>query len=138
MMAGALRRLSDWTAQTAFRELTVREAAQRLQELAPSYPGPFDQPVEICVNGCRWFAEEVEAVADAIHRAGRRPHRAKEPLGGPEWGTLRNAAGLWAVTGPMAGRQSQDREGRAFLQSREPESAVEASVTAAVDLRRSH
>lgn len=103
MMAGALRRLSDWAAQTAFRELTVGEAAQRLQELAPRYPGPFDQPVEICVNGCRWFAEEVEAVADAIHRAGRRPHRAKEPLGGPDWGTLRNAAGLWAVTGPMGG-----------------------------------
>jgi len=126
MMAGALRRLSDWTAQAAFRELTVREAAQRLQELAPSYPGPFDQPVEICVNGCRWFAGEVEAVADAIHRAGRRPHRARELLGDPEWGISRNAAGLWAVTGPMTGRKSQDREGSALLQAREPEAAVEA------------
>ena len=125
-MAGALRRLSDWTAQAAFRELTVREAAQRLQELAPSYPGPFDQPVEICVNGCRWFAGEVEAVADAIHRAGRRPHRARELLGDPEWGISRNAAGLWAVTGPMTGRKSQDREGSALLQAREPEAAVEA------------
>lgn len=126
MMAGALRRLLDWTAQPAFRELTVREAALHLQELAPSYPGPFDQPVEICVNGCRWFAEEVEAVADAIHRAGRRPHRARELLGGPEWGILRNAAGLWAVTGPMAGRKSQYREGSALVQAREPEAAVEA------------
>jgi hypothetical protein len=126
MMAGALTRLSEWTAQPAFRELTVREAAQRLQELAPSYPGPFDQPVEICVNGCRWFAEEVEAVADAIHRAGRRPHRARELLGGPEWGILRNAAGLWAVTGPMAGRKSPGCEGSALIQSPQRLSPVEA------------
>lgn len=107
VMAGALSRLRDWAAQPLFRKLTVREASQRLRELAPGYPGTFDQPVEICVNGGRWFAEEVEALADATHRAGKRPHRAGERIDGPEWALVCNRSGLWAMTGPASGRQSQ-------------------------------
>lgn len=108
MMAGALSRLRDWAAQPLFRELTVREASQRLRELAPSYPGTFDQPVEICVSGGRWFAEEAEALADAIHRAGQRPHRAGERIDGPGWALVRKKGVLWAMTDPASGRQSQN------------------------------
>lgn len=99
MMTGELRRLDRWASEPGFRRLTVEEAAARLRVLAPNYPGPFDEPVQICVKGGRWFNDEMEAVADAIHRAARRPGRRTETLAGKEWGVDRNGDGLWAVMG---------------------------------------
>ncbi len=97
MTPGAVRILDNWAATPGFRDLSVREAAAKLQEVLPRYPFPDDQPVKICVNGYRWFAEEMEAVADAIYRASRRPYLLDETLAGSEWDSDRNAEGLWSL-----------------------------------------
>jgi len=97
MTPGAVRILDHWAATPGFRDLTVREAAVKLQEVLPHYPHPDDQPVAICVNGYRWFTEEMEAVADAIYRASRRPHLLDGTLSGSDWNSDRNADGLWSL-----------------------------------------
>jgi hypothetical protein len=97
MTPDALGILDRWAASPDFRSLTVDEAAMWLRDLLPHYPHPADQPVEICVNGYRWFGSEMEAVADAIYRASRRPHAPGETLTGTEWDSAVSRAGLWAV-----------------------------------------
>jgi hypothetical protein len=91
--------LDRWAASPGFRSFTVDEAAMWLRDLLPHYPHPADQPVEICVNGYRWFGSEMEAVADAIYRASRRPHAPGETLSGSDWDSQVSRAGLWAVPG---------------------------------------
>lgn len=94
-----------WINAPEFRELTARQALAQLQEIAPHYPHPAaDQPVAICVNGLRWFGSEVEAVADAVFRASRRPHSLGSTLDGPIWHSEQNSDGLWAVPGGQATR----------------------------------
>ncbi|WP_419403778.1 hypothetical protein [Stenotrophomonas rhizophila] len=99
MTPGAISMLDRWAKSPGFRDLTIDEAAEQLEQLVPQYPHPADQPVEICVNGYRWFGSEMEAVADAIHRAARRPHGADETLAGPDWNSDISYAGLWALPG---------------------------------------
>lgn len=99
MTPGAINKLDRWAATPHFRELTIDQAAAELQELVPHYPHPGDHPVEICVNGYRWFATEMEAVADAIHRSYRRPHAPSETLATSDWDCDVNRDGLWAIPG---------------------------------------
>lgn len=99
MTPGAVSKLDKWAATPGFRQLTIDEAAAQLQELVPHYPHPADHPVEICVNGYRWFATEMEAVADAIYRSSRRPHGTAETLAGEDWNCDVSSAGLWAIPG---------------------------------------
>lgn len=99
MTPGAISKLDRWAATPGFRDLTIDDAAAQLQDLAPQYPHPADNPVEICVNGYRWFGTEMEAVADAIYRSSRRPHGAAETLAGPDWDCDVSRDGLWAITG---------------------------------------
>lgn len=107
MTPGAISKLDRWAATPGFRDLTIDEAAAQLQELVPHYPHPADHPVEICVNGYRWFATEMEAVADAIYRSCRRPYGPSETLAGPDWNCDVNREGLWAIPGRcgLTGRQ---------------------------------
>lgn len=102
MTPGTVLLLDHWAAAPGFRHLTVAEAASKLGELLPRYPHPGDQPVAICDQGIRWFQTEMEAVADAINRASRRPHSREKTLSGPDWNSYRNAAGLWALPGRCA------------------------------------
>lgn len=118
MTPGAERILDHWAAAPDFRQITVREAARQLQELVPSYPHPSDHPVAICVNGYRWFGSEMEAVADAIHRAARRPHGLDETLATPEWDVELNEDGLWSVPGTCLARSYNERVRETFLTSR--------------------
>ena len=99
MTPGAISKLDRWAAAPAFRELTIDQAATQLQELVPQYPHPADHPVEICVDGYRWFSTEMEAVADAIYRSCRRPHGPSETLVGQDWNCDVNREGLWAIPG---------------------------------------
>jgi hypothetical protein len=99
MTPGAISKLDRWAATPGFRDLTIDDAAAQLQDLAPQYPHPADNPVEICVNGYRWFGTEMEAVADAIYRSSRRPHGAAETLAGPDWDCDVSRDGLWAIPG---------------------------------------
>lgn len=110
MTPGAISKLDRWAATPGFRDLTIDDAATQLQELVPHYPHPADNPVEICVNGYRWFASEMEAVADAIYRSHRRPHGTAETLAGADWDCDVSAAGLWAIPGrctALAGRPTR-------------------------------
>lgn len=110
MTPGAVVILDLWAASPGFREISIREAAAKLQDLIPRYPHPGDQPVEICVNGYRWFDTEMEAVADAIYRAARRPHNLDSTLVGSDWDVDRNERGLWAIPGRCPTRGASKRE----------------------------
>lgn len=100
MTPDTARFLEAWINGPGFRGLTVGEAHSQLRSLAPHYPHPAaDQPTAICVNGLRWFSAEVEAVADAVFRAARRPHSLGSTLAAPEWHGEQNSDGLWAVPG---------------------------------------
>ncbi len=99
MTPAVVHQLDQWASMPRFRRLTVRQAAAQLAEILPGYPSPFDQPVEICVNGYRWYRHEMEAVADALQRALRRPKGPSETLEGPDWDVDRNEQGLWCVPG---------------------------------------
>lgn len=99
MIAKEVRILERWTVSPGFRNQSVADAAMALAKLLPHYPGPNDQPAEICHKGNRWFREEMEAVADAIYREGRRPDASARPMTGSAWARKRNGAGLWAVPG---------------------------------------
>jgi hypothetical protein len=88
-----------WSSAPTFLDPTVGIAGEQMQEILPHYPHPSDQPIAICVNGYRWFASEVEALADAIHRAARRPNLHHLSLAGPDWEVEKNRDGLWAVPG---------------------------------------
>lgn len=99
MTPGTVLLLDHWAAAPGFRELAVVDAASKLGELLPFYPNPGDQPVAICDQGIRWFPTEMEAVADAIYRASRRPHSRDRTLSGADWNSYRNVAGLWALPG---------------------------------------
>jgi len=118
MTPGAVRILDHWAATPNFRTLTVAEAAAGLQELLPQYPGPNDQPAAICVNGYRWFVHEMEAVADAIYRASRRPHQLDETLAGADWDADVNDQGLWALPGRCSRRSHNERVRDEFLMHR--------------------
>lgn len=102
MTPGTVLLLDHWAAAPGFRHLSVIDAAAKLQDLLPRYPHPGDQPVAICDQGIRWFSTEMEAVADAILRASRRPHACDASLSGPDWNSYRNAAGLWALPSQSA------------------------------------
>ena len=110
MTPGTVLLLDHWAAVPGFRHLTVAEARSKLEELLPRYPHPNDQPAAICEQGIRWFPTEMEAVADAIHRASRRPHSYDTTLSGPDWNSYRNEAGLWALPGRCV-LMRDDREG---------------------------
>lgn len=99
MTPNALRTMERWTVSPGFRNQSVAEAALGLSKLLPQYPHPNDQPVEICHNGYRWFREEMEAVADAICREGRKPDAGTRSLTGSAWARKRNHSGLWALPG---------------------------------------
>lgn len=99
MQTSWLSRMERWADEPGFRTQTLDDARAALRELLPAFPAPGDQPREICVNGYRWFNGEMEAVADAIHRASRRPHAVAATLEGADWNVDRNAAGLWAIPG---------------------------------------
>lgn len=99
MQRSWLSRIERWADEPGFRTQTLDHASLTLRTLLPGFPGPADQPCEICVNGYRWFNGEMEAVADAIHRAARRPHAVDATLAGGEWDVDRNPAGLWSVAG---------------------------------------
>jgi hypothetical protein len=118
MTPGAVRILDHWASSPDFRALTVAEAAAQLQEVLPHYPHPNDQPVAICVNGYRWFVHEMEAVADAIYRASRRPHELGETLAGADWDADVNEQGLWALPGRCSRRTHNERVRQEFLMGR--------------------
>lgn len=99
MIAKEVRILERWTVAPGFRSQSVAEAALALAKLLPNYPGPDDQPEEICHKGNRWFREEMEAVADAIYREARRPDASTRPMTGSAWARKRNSSGLWALPG---------------------------------------
>jgi len=118
MTPGAVLLLDHWAANPRFRELTVGEASRQLQDLLPSYPHPTDQPMAICVNGYRWFRSEMEAVADAVYRAARRPHRLDETLATPDWDVELNEEGMWCVPGKCRARSYNVRLRETFLAPR--------------------
>ena len=99
MTPGAISKLDRWAATPGFRDLTIDEAAAELQDIVPHYPHPDDHPLKTCVNGYRWFATEMEAVADAIYRSSRRMHGASESLASTDWDCDVSPEGLWAIPG---------------------------------------
>lgn len=99
MIAKEVRMLERWTVTPGFRSQSVADAAMALAKLLPNYRRPDDQPAEICHKGNRWFREEMEALADAIHREARRPDASTRPMSGSVWARKRNSCGLWAVPG---------------------------------------
>jgi hypothetical protein len=109
MTPGALSAMAHWAALPSFRHLTVGAAQQQLQEILPRYPQPADQPLAICVNGYRWFGSEMEALADAIHRAARRPHLHYVSLSGEDWAAEQNREGLWALPSRCSPRSQNER-----------------------------
>jgi hypothetical protein len=125
MQTSWLSRIERWADEPGFRNQTLDHASSALHELLPGFPAPSDQPTEICVNGFRWFNGEMEAVADAIHRASRRPHSVTTTLQGAEWNVDRNAAGLWAVPG-CSRLQTRDTRRNGWLPRTEPEASNRA------------
>ncbi len=97
MTPGAIAVVEAWACSPTFRDITVDDAAAWLREIFPHYPHPGDQPVEICVNGYRWFTTKAEALADAVHRASLRPHDVADTLAGPDWDLEVSGGGLWAL-----------------------------------------
>lgn len=99
MPPNEVRVLERWTVSPGFSSQSVAEAALGLAQLLPHHPQPDDHPLEICHEGYRWFRQEMEAVADAIHREARRPDATTKPLTGAAWARRRNRSGLWAIPG---------------------------------------
>lgn len=92
-------KMDRWVADPGFRKQTLAEASEALQELLPGYPGPNEAPLAICKHGYRWYAKEMEAVADAIYRASKRGSALSRTLEGPDWDVECNQAGQWSVPG---------------------------------------
>lgn len=109
MTPSARSAMTHWASTPMFLDLTVGIAAEQMQEILPHYPHPSDQPIAICVNGYRWFGSEMEALADAIHRAARRPHLHHLSLAGADWEVERNKEGLWAVPGRCSPKSRNER-----------------------------
>ncbi|WP_313345998.1 hypothetical protein [Stenotrophomonas sp.] len=88
-----------WQQDPGFRRQALRDAIQWQMRLLPAYPGIGDQPVAICALGYRWFDTPVEAMADAIHRAGYVEPDLDCTLEGLEWDIRHGLGGLWCVPG---------------------------------------
>lgn len=97
MTPKAVLTLERWTVSPGFRNQSVAEAAKWLGELLPGYPGPDDRPIEICEKGYRWFRQDMEAFADAIHRVGEAADADDCFMTGATWARRRNTSGLWAI-----------------------------------------
>lgn len=99
MTPAIVRRLEIWASMKGFRCLTVRDAAEHLQELVPGFPGLGDGPTKVSPDGCRWFDHEMEAVADAIYQAVNCSSDLEETLESDDWDVDRDSSGRWSVPG---------------------------------------
>ena len=97
MTPAIVRRLEIWASMRGFRCLTVRDAAEHLQELVPGFPGLGDGPTKVSPDGCRWFDHEMEAVADAIYQAVSCSSDLEETLESDDWDVDRDSSGRWSV-----------------------------------------
>lgn len=76
VLTGRQRRLlSRQLAIAALGGLSVRDVHTLMAEIAPGY-ATHEEVVLAVRDGVRWFREPIEAVADAIWRAGRLPELA--------------------------------------------------------------
>jgi hypothetical protein len=91
--------LQRWQQDPGFRRQALKDAIRWQTRLVPAYPGIGDQPVAICALGYRWFETPVEAMADAIHRAGHVEPDRDYTLEGQEWDIQHGLGGLWCVSG---------------------------------------